>query len=329
MLIWGYLMKFSLGLKPFKDYWLNCNFNTIFSVLTSSEPTYKLAAYLNDYSYEIDELNTPSNTKFNCLILKPMLKFREEHLSYLFSPPRPLNFKYNKGYIDFLKDLIRKEELVTIGVDLFYWIPNSICWNRHHWEHYSLINGFDDERKVFYVLDENNSGYNEFEVPEERLLTAVQNSPLEPHGHVQGKINHIEQFKLDIKDVIYNAVRLKEELKTIKYGTLWQLSDQDFDEGHMSDLISMYIFQVANRHLANQLLLKALHKEIQNNEIINSLIQYSQDLQDGWVLVKNKMVKLYFTKDRKPFIEDINLKCKSLFNKEYEMWDTFLYCVTK
>lgn len=73
-------MTFSLGLTPFKDYWLNCFFNMIFSLFISAEVSFKLAAYLNDYSYQILEIETPSGTKLHCLTLSPMW---DKFISYI------------------------------------------------------------------------------------------------------------------------------------------------------------------------------------------------------------------------------------------------------
>jgi hypothetical protein len=317
-------MDYSLGIKPFNDYWINCEFNMFFSVLTSFEPSYKFAAFLNDYSYDICELETPTNTKFNYITLKPMVNFREKYLDKLFYLSQPINFKHQKGYTEYLKEHIRNREFVMVGVDLFYWIPDSICWNRNHWEHYSLINGYSEEKKVFYVLDENNCGYNEFEIPEERFLVAVQNSPLEPHGYIKKVINEVGSFKLNIDDVICNAQRLRDELGAFEYAPLWQLSDADFDGGHMCDLLSMYIYQIINRHRANSFLFQEIKSYFQNGQIIDSIIQCSQALQEGWILIKNILVRTYFMDERKSNINDINERYKEVIDMERKMWDTFL-----
>lgn len=320
-------MNFSLKVKPFRDYWLNCSFNMIFSILTSIEPSYKVAALLNQYSYGVKQTETPNETMFDCLILKPMVKLGSENFSSFFSPPQPINFKYDKNYVEYLKNLVMERHYVTLGVDLFYWIPNSICWNKFHWEHYSLINGFDTEKKLFYVLDENIKGYNEFEIPEQRFLTAVQNSPLEPHGYILKLRNDICSFKFSKEEVIYNAKRLMAELNQIKQRTFWYLNDKDFDDGHMCELISMYVFQIVNRHIANELLFKIMSNEIHNSKIISSLFQYCKDLQDGWIFVRNKIVRTYFVNDRKKSLTEINNKCKMLFDTENKMWDTFLSAI--
>lgn len=321
-------MKYSLGIKPFKEYWLNCSYNAIFSLLTSVEPSYRLAAFQNDYSYKISEDRESIKTIFNFLALQPMIEFKNE-MNVLFCSSQPINFKYDKNYCDLLKELIRNKELVQVGVDLFYWIPDSICWNKHHWSHYSLIDGFDDEKKVFYVLDENINGFDIHEIPEERFLIAIHSSPIEPHGYKNRLFDNIPPYKFSIENVINNAKRLRDGLRTIKFDPLWKLKDDDYNKGYMMDLFSMHLFQIMNRHIANRFLFQAVQKEVHGTVIPDSIEQYCQDLYNGWKTLRNILVKMYFSDGRDLIIIDINERCKNLFLKEFEMWDTFLYNITR
>ena len=316
-------VNFNIGIKPFNDFWLNCRYNMLFSILSTIDSSYRLAASMNDYSYNVSEKETPTGTKYNKLLIDPMVEFQEKYL-YEIASIQPFNFKHDENYIEYLKNLIKKNELVIVGVDLFYWIENSSCWNRHHWEHYSLINGFDDDKNVFYVLDENDIGFGEFEIPVDRFITAIQHSPLEPDGYIYKINKKIKQFKFNIKDVINNAQRLKNELSAIKSSSLWQLRDEDFDAGHMCDLSATEIFQIVNRQIANQLLFCNIQKEVHDCKVPDIIIKYSNDLKEGWILVKNVLLKANLLKDRKLSLAEIEKSCKDLLNKEYEMWDIFV-----
>ncbi len=323
-------MNYSVGIVPFKDYWLNCSFNMMFSIFISAEPSFRLAAYLNDYSYLISEIETPSGTNIHYPTLHPMKNFEKKYLNQNILTKQPINFKYDQNYIGFLKDLITKRTLLAIGVDLFYWIPNSVCWGKHHWEHYSFINGFDDEKKLFYVLDESTSGYNEHDIPEERLYASVKNSPLDPHGYIYKFLDEIGPFKFSLSEVISNAQRLSNELKQIRIKTLLQLSGEDLAAGHMCDLMSMYLHQIVNRHKANQFLFQTLYKKnMINMEAADILIRCSKALQDGWLIVKNLLVKAYIIKNKNSELIYINESCKDLFFKEFEMWNKFISCIEK
>jgi hypothetical protein len=221
-------MKRSLNFKPFNTFWLNCVYNMLFSMLISLEPSYYSAALLNDYSYLVIDQGTPTGTKYNHLELWPIVKHFERYRSMLFGDYEPLNFESGDNYFDILKGLIEEKKLILLGVDLFYWIPYSVTWNRHHWIHYSFINGIDDEKRVVYAFDENVSGYNEFEIPEDRLIKAISNFPQEPHVMSYKPSGNIEKFELSIDEVKGNSQRIIDEINNnILPVYFWGLREAD------------------------------------------------------------------------------------------------------
>lgn len=322
-------MNHSLGIMPFKDFWMNCYFNMYFSILISKEPSYRLAAFLNDYQYSIYESETVRKTRFNGLMLNSMVNFHHQYLEEMVSNRAPINFKEDEKFSEYLKDLVRKNEVIFVGVDLYYWVPNSVCWNNYHWYHYSLINGFDEDKKVFYVLDDNQSGFDEHAIPEERFCTAIRNSTLNPHGFINKLPGDIGKFSFSISDVRTNAVRLAGELELMGHDMLWQMSDEDFDNRDRCDLFSMYLYQIVNRQKATQVLFQILQDKNEINSIESSnLMHYAADLENGWAIVRKELVRTYFSDNRAFRISEINEKCKKLFLKEYKMWNKFLSCTT-
>ncbi|MGE5631460.1 MAG: hypothetical protein ACM3TR_10225 [Caulobacteraceae bacterium] len=253
-----------------------------------------------------------------------MVKYGDKFSDMLFVEKKPLNFKKGEDLFNKLSELIWKKKVILLGVDLFYWIPNSVCWNKHHWEHYSFVHGFDDEKRVVYVFDDNLSGYGEFEIPEERLIKAISNFPDKPHAYICEISNTLERFELAIDEVKSNARRIVDEITKILPVNFWNLQEKDFIEGHMCDLTATQIFQIINRHIANQLLIQELKDKIHDPSIVNSLISCCIELQKEWDLVKNRLVKIYFSGYKKSLIDDINEKCRSLFLKEISMWEMFL-----
>jgi hypothetical protein len=320
-------MYYCLGLKPFKDFWIDCNYNTLFSVLISREPSYKFAPFLNNYTYQIFKKETPNQTLVDCLKLVSLKDwFQKFGIRFQFSS-QPINFRNDPHYIKYLQELVKEGTLVTVGTDLFYWIPNSVCWNKHHWDHYSLLHGFDDERKVFYVFDENMQGYNEHEIPEDRFHKAIQSSPVQPHGYTN-QILDIEPFDFTLHDVVEYADELARDLGAMNVSNLWRLSEEDYAGRHMCDLFSMHIFQIADRQKANQYLFEILEAQgmIPHAERMESFIESSRELQNGWAYVKGKFIRTYVISDKEQSIQDINKKCNYLFDKEGAMWSRFRDC---
>ena len=317
-------MDIRLNFKPFNLFWMDCQFNTLFSILTSMDKSYRAAALLNDYSYAVKQEQTPNDIWYNEVFVVNTVNNGDVFKEKFFPQQTCLNFKHDEDYIGLIKNFIKNNDAVMVGVDLFYWIPNSVCWNKHHWEHYAYINGFNDEKGVFYVFDENFYGFGEFEVPQDRMMKAIEGFPLEPHAIVYKLCNSIDKYELAVSEVRDNARRLIEEINEIMPLDFWILSEKDFTEGHMCDFISTHIFQIINRHIANQLLINELEDEISNLQFKSELEKYCIELQDGWNQVKTKLVKIYYSKNRESMLHNLNIKCKDLFLKEIDMWNTFL-----
>ena len=316
-------MRLRQNFKPFKLFWIDCQFNTLVSMLISVEPSYQPAPLLNSYSYLVGEEQTPNMTKYNYLCVKPTAQYWDKYKKVLYAQRKPLDFKDKLHCVDIVKRLVKRNKVVVVGVDLFYWIPNSICWKKHHWTHYSFVNGFDNKKRVFYVFDESFSGYNEFEIPEDRFITAIMNCQDSPHGYMFKLAKRIEKFQFNFSEVKENAKRIVDEINKIIPLTLWELSEEDFNGGHMCDLLSTQIFQIINRQIANQLLFEELD-EVLSLPVRSVLSQYCRELQEEWTLVKNKLVRIYFSDNRESLICDINKACTSLLLKEIDMWKMLL-----
>ena len=318
-------MKISLNIKPFNLFWINCVYNTLFSMLISLEPSYYSAALLNDYSYLVSDFDSPSGIKYKHLDLWPILKHYERYSNMLFTDYEPLNFESGANYFDILKGLIEKNKVIMLGVDLYYWIPNSLAWKQHHWAHYTYINGINDEKRTVYVFEGDAYGYNEFEIPEDRLIKAVSNFVHEPHARTYKLSGNLERYELSISEVKENAQRIIDEINNrIMPVTFWELSEEDFAKGYMRDLISLRFFIIKNRHIANELLMQEFGDEILSPQIRSSLMEYCKELQEGWELAKNRFLRLYYSKDKKSAVSNINERVKSLFSKEIEMWDMLI-----
>ncbi|HEX2944452.1 MAG TPA: hypothetical protein VHT96_00675 [Clostridia bacterium] len=308
-------MLVSLGLKPFSEYWITCYYNKILSIFTSIDPSYRYAAYMNDYHYDIHDWN------YNHLQLRPMIEFVEKYIQGVFTY-LPIYFREEGTGLDVIKDHIRQKEIVQVGVDLFYWLPSSINFGVNHWYHTSMINGFDDEKKVFYVFDDDNFGYAEQEIPEERFLLATNNCTLKSHGDILKITGDLRPYVFSSNDVVRNAKRLIDEIGAMKMEPFWLLSEEQFNTGEMRDTIAVHIFQISKRHYANGFLFQNLLNEYCDSDIICSLVDRSKKLQKNWLIVRSKVLLVHNTKtDRSKKLSAVNEICKRLFYEEMEMWN--------
>ena len=172
-------MNIDLGIKPFSDFWINCIFNVQMSILNTLEPSYKYAAYLNDYRYSIFETLADNDVVTWFLGINYVEEVVPKYIDKCFTNEN-LSLQNDPCCLEKIKNYVRQKKYVAVGVDLFYLIPQSFFWGKYHWRHYSLLNGFDDEKKVFYVFDEDLSGYTCCEVPGGKALWSHQICQVDP-----------------------------------------------------------------------------------------------------------------------------------------------------
>lgn len=319
-------MKISLGFQPFNDYWITCYYNKILTLLISIDPGYKLAAYMNDYHYDVQLWGATSEetvSLFKHIVQQPFQMLKERYLKGLLKY-HPLQFKGEENCLDLLKYHISRKEIVQVGIDLFYWLPDSIAYGVNHWNHYAILDGFDDEKKVFYALDADNSGFARQEIPEDRFLLAINSCNLESHGDIL-ELMDVRPYQFLLNDVVVNANRLVNELREMKQGVFWQMTDDDFDAGRRRDVFAIHINQIACRHIGNGLLFERVLSKYCDNDIIKALVRKSKQLQDGWLIIRSKHLIIYRSKaDRTRLLASLNEDVRRLFQEEIELWESVI-----
>ena len=311
-------------LKPFNEFWINCFFNAYFSLLTSRNSSYFDAAYMNCYSYISKVEKTPfTNVKYIQLYNSDK---RQINLFTSNILTKPIEFRKHTDMVEKIIEFL-KNNYIFVGVDLYNWIPNSICWQRRHWEHYSLIKEYDDCNDEFIVFDENHQGYGIYRIPMKRFIDSVNNSPLKDDGFIIVYNDYIEDYYIDYKEVQCNADRLIQELiKLIELPSdYWVLSKQDMEKGYMFDLLSMYAFQIANRHMANIKLMDRLkHLNYIDMYQYKTITEMFKELANGWDMIKSKFIKGDISIPRKLDSDNLNDLKDNLLRMEIETWKYLL-----
>lgn len=322
-------MYYTLGIKPFNDFWINCIFNMKYSILTTLEPSIKQNACLNMYEYKDHVISTPTGNTVGYLQIENHYTLSSVWKSDSTFNIKPFKFNLHDNPIERVQDEVMKRKFVLVGVDLFNWIPNSICYHKHHWTHYSLINGFDTQKQCFYVLDDNRKGFDEHSITYDNFLDAIANSNLSPNGLLLElqKVHCDNQIKdIDIKT---NAIKIINSIDNIDSSLLFGFNKEDIQEYHMMDLFTMYINQIQNRQKANLLLLKRLKEEkiISDTLTHENLINYSRNLYKDWSIIKSKFVKVFYTTDYKNAINDVNILCKNALYAEKLLWNSLIISI--
>jgi len=194
-----------------------------------------------------------------------------------------------------------------------------LCWQKYHWEHYSLVKGYDSSNDLFIIFDDNNKKYGEYCIPRIRFVKAVSDCSLEIDAYLV-KYGKTDNYNLDFNEVLKNANRLVHELKGL-FGNYWQVSDKDIEGGYMFELFSSCALSISNRHLANLKLIKRLYA----NEFISKskyikLVDKFKGLIKGWDIIKNRFIIGNISVPRKLDYLRIN-ECKNLLiNDEIKAW---------
>ena len=247
-------MKSKLNLKPFDEFWINCTFNGFFSIMCTLDNSYADLAYMNSYSYFVEgEVLKGMKLNSHCEMHDNVMR---KHVTHI-----PFKLKHLSDN-DVLASIIRMldKHPLLIGVDLYHWIPNSICWEKYHWMHYSIIDDFDKETNSFIVLDENLTGYGIHLIPPERMLLAMRSCSMEQDGYALVLNKKVSKYEVSTSSVFDNAIRLGHEIKSfINADEIWNYSEYDIHEGNKLELFSMYAFQISNRQNANTILTKRLY----------------------------------------------------------------------
>lgn len=311
-----------INLQPFNEFWIDCVFNSSFSVLTSISKSYMDASLVNCYSYYVQNVEAPLGNKLNCIRLNNSDSKQESQIASAISTT-PIEFRNKPKIKETIINLLM-EGILLVGVDLYDWVPNSICWHRYHWEHYSLIKEYNAFKDVFIVLDESLQGFGMHEIPSERFEISVLKSSLPVDGFSIAYNEDIDDYAISHDEILDNANRLMSELSEIK-DELWKFTEKNIEAGYMFDLFSMYAHQIANRQIANIKLINrltelALLDSLKSIEIIKQF----HDLKNGWTMIKNKFIKGNISVPRILDYKNLNTLAHNLILKEIDTWETLL-----
>ncbi|WP_165593454.1 hypothetical protein [Paenibacillus solani] len=308
--------------------------NSAYSVATGFEDSYSAAAYLNNYSY------TSWGAAIDIEFMTPTIEVLDysDHwenfvLSAVIEKETPVFFKNPHDFLPDLQKIISEGEIVKLNVDLFYWLPKNIAWNRFHMSHYSIINGFDAETKMYSVLDDDVDGYGVHTIPEDRVVQAFMNSYAMtelageiPHAYIYSIRKDIEPFRMDKSEIIKHADRLIEELSVFSFDDLWNFKDEhkdNMDEYIRISLIGVNIIE--NRHIGNELLINKLADlKLIQAATYESMKHYAKSLQKGWKLIKQVFINNLVSENKDINVDLIRNKANEMLDMEKKMWLTIV-----
>ncbi|REK69097.1 hypothetical protein [Paenibacillus paeoniae] len=315
---------------PFNEFWMNCILNSAYSIATTKDNSYADAAYINNYSYSSWEAAIdPEFISPTIEVLNYADKWESFVLCEVIETEIPVFFEDTQNFLVELQQIISEQKIVRLHVDLFYWLPKNIAWNRFHMSHYSIINGYDTEKREYFILDDDIDGYGTHVIPEERLIKAFYNSnamidpdPATPHAYVYCIRDSIVPYKISITEVKSNAERIVEELSVYSFENLWNFKEDKKDEINEYINISLIgINIIENRHIGNGFLSKRLVElELINSTTFENMKTQLAKLQRGWKTIKQVFINSMVSDTKEINIDLIRSKANEMLSREKEMW---------
>lgn len=323
-----------LPIKPFNAFYMNCFLNNYFSLLAFLDKSYEAAAFINSYSY------SEYNFSFNPL---RFIRVNFDHSYEDLFEKSPVTeeyyiFKDMNNIIEELKELIISNKPIRLFVDLYNWIPENIAWQKHHWNHFSLIIGFDDDKKVFYAIDDDGKGCIDIrEIPEERLINSFRGTgyfvdyggyhtrpDIKSPCKIVNYSDNIKTYKIETEHIAANAKIILESIIETKQGGFWEFTaNPDLDE--VSDVGIAELNIIYNRQIGNRLLFKELHEEkIIKSDYYEFLYSNITNLIDNWNMAKNILIKAKYLKRLSLISIPLNSICNKNFDEEVILWRSIL-----
>ncbi|HEX3043684.1 MAG TPA: hypothetical protein VHY08_02940 [Bacillota bacterium] len=309
-------------MKPFTDFYINCEANNQLSIATTVQPTYKNLACVNYYRYgkepavwqgqTVDYLVINTTEEFSKILSR---SFQLEE--YRFRDP--VNFSRE------ISDLLLEGHIIWAGVDLFYWIPGSVLWQKYHVNHYSLVVGYDRRQKIYYCFDDDLTGYRIREIPEERFIEAFSHSGLNPSSYLVKIPAELPPYVTSLEIVLNNAEGIIQSIGAIEIAGLWNLESSCEKYQTIIDFAMGAIARIANRQVANGLLFQHLYEsETINEPLYLESYAAAQELINGWQNIKNIFIKRSMSNKRDLLPETLHRLAAELFGVETAMWRNFL-----
>lgn len=322
-------MNVYINVKPYSEIWFNCKENMLLSLLTTEDERYRDYVINNGYMYVWERYDLKSDNKTLLLHNDRICKLENR----IDVKTENIKFDSKEQMFDLIEQELKKKMRLLVGVNLFYWIPDSICWEKHHWYHYSLITGYDRDKQLVYVLDDNKTGYSQFEIPQDRFWMAVYHSEYPMEEKLQRMTYEIkDSFKqFTVRDMLANCENIIECVEYFTDRNLWVMDDIDYQEQYHLDLNILFINQIINQHKANGLLIERLRKEnLLENEVYEESKEQHGKVLEGWNRLMVAFGRIYFSViNRKQNLDRANALLRNILNDEKKMWEVIQQAILK
>lgn len=219
-----------------------------------------------------------------------------------------------------MKNYLRAEDtFIFVDIDLFDWMPGSICYQKYHWDHNSLLVKYSEEKQAFLAMDECDGKYETIWVTEEKLKKSLKK---DNEGNVLWiKIEKQNpRHELSCSNIIHNAEVIIKSIGDRDDVLFYHLTEEGYEGLYYFDLCFMYLFRLVARQEANAKLFEYLNRQWKR-EAVQQISEQFLMLSKKWERTKNLFVKMYKTKrKRNEHLNMLNEMVHNNFRDEKNLW---------
>lgn len=298
-------------IEPFNDFWIDCYSTAIFSILQSNHNIDKRYFYNNNYKYEFTKnVRTGMGRVYITMQL-------EELISKLLINKEIHDFTKDDDIIENLKYFIDKEKVIFLGIDMYYGVPDTSQWHKHHIHHNILVEGYDDEKECVYILETGEQGYKEYEMSYCDISLAAQEFTCFTRDTEIFEINSKEEtYMYDNKELKSNALEIVQSIDCIleHISEIWHIHEEKVLS--MKDEIEAHLRAIRNRQGVNANLFKVLYGEVKANYYIEEF----SFLENEYDKLRNTIVQLCLNNEYFENENSVKEVFGNLLRKEKKIW---------
>ena len=303
-------------IEPYNDVWLDCYNNLKVSLLRYINEENVVRGFNNNYKYNILPFSFEGSKEFYCISEEQYIIDYKE-----FAEVTKINPTSQEEFYEIIKEQLKnKNGFVLMRTDLFDWLEGNICWQRYHWDHYSLLVDYDEINKQFTVFDEKGGNYVQFFVPESKLYQCIfHTDKFEILRLITLTKDKVELQSID--EIKKNAIEIIESIDNCLKYDFWNMENYIYDGGHYKDLNGIYLQKIEGRHKANSKLMTWLNAGNEKGDYIKFQNAFDE-LATEWSKIRMALFILYVKRNnREKKIQELNQKMKDCLLTEKEIWN--------
>lgn len=316
------------SIEPFNKVWLDCYNNLKLSLLININPAYERRGYENIYEYSCNVHIPESGIKVNCI---------SEEQYYVdfsdFAEVEKIKPQTEDEFLDIIMKHLKSDKgFVLIHIDLFDWFEGSICWQKYHWDHYSLIVDYNEKDDVFIAYDEAQAQYKSLCVKRKELYKHLSNNSDFEKVRLITIYDDVKLKPISVVKLNSNAQNIVNSIEKHIDRYFWEMEAGDYAGLWFRDLIGVYMQRIEGRQKANKMLMLTLTSlnEIPSKDQLYKWAKEFETLSNDWSTLRMGVYKVYLKeKGRAKILDVINTNLKKCLIHEKNLWEDFICTMNK